>query len=517
MLTHAILAAALQAGGPTLVNTGMDTNPSWLVWQNGPKTAFASPSDSELYVFDAETQELFSTELPVPGGSYLRGRLILFLVDEALIGEDLDGDGNTDHLIYHVLDLATNGVQSLGIPGVNVIPYVFGSRVHSPYIGLVVPEADAGDLNGDGDSTDLIAHVFDSVTGEVRDLGLAVSDPPIVEGDRMFVRVSEFAQGQEDLNGDGQLSWLLFRHDFLTNTTQSTDFTGWKGAPGLAFQDQSVSGVGTYFELDDEAGATTLGVGFQFLYWASARGFTALQVTESTIGNGVDLNGDGDLFDDTVLGYFPRSGRLKRLGLEGTTGFFWAHEEGGQFSVISGIREDFEQVDVTGDGDTLDVFVRYWNSETGVTTLPLAVDGMFPWGAGSLTAFGFDEQEQGVDLDGDGQISGTVDVVHDFARNQTWVLPWSTWSRLLSGRIYYAIRSEFFEGVDLTGDGEQDDLVLSALDTETGVETTFPYSIASLPGLNDSNGYLAIAVREDGVDLNGDGDADDDVLHVVVP
>ena len=73
--------------------------------------------------------------------------------------------------------------------------------------------AEGEDLNGDGDTNDIVAHVHDLATGETQNLALAIDKGrrrvrPIfgnsgpIFGNSWLIEVSESSQGQ-DLNGDG--------------------------------------------------------------------------------------------------------------------------------------------------------------------------------------------------------------------------------------------------------------------------------------------------------------------------
>ncbi len=61
------------------------------------------------------------------------------------------------------------------------------------------------DLNGDGDTSDSVLHVFDSSTSTTTNVGLAVFGEPLIDGNHVVFRVRESAQGfgGTDLNGDG--------------------------------------------------------------------------------------------------------------------------------------------------------------------------------------------------------------------------------------------------------------------------------------------------------------------------
>src|SRR5262249_2474713 len=64
------------------------------------------------------------------------------------------------------------------------------------------------DLNGDGDTSDFVVHVRRLSTGETTNLGIA-GFPLFFHGDDLFLNANEAAQGNTDLNGDGDASDLV--------------------------------------------------------------------------------------------------------------------------------------------------------------------------------------------------------------------------------------------------------------------------------------------------------------------
>lgn len=95
---------------------------------------------------------------------------------------------------------------------------------------FITPEAaqGAGSLNGDPDTTDRVAQVFDASTNTLTNLGQAADE--LVLGDAtgtvcgtrhlVAIRSPEAAQGNADRNGDGDtLDHVLMVYDFETNTT----------------------------------------------------------------------------------------------------------------------------------------------------------------------------------------------------------------------------------------------------------------------------------------------------------
>ena len=61
------------------------------------------------------------------------------------------------------------------------------------------------DLNGDGDVIELVFHVYDVSSGTTTNVGLAAYDIQL-DGNTITFLVSESFQGSTDLNGDGDSS-----------------------------------------------------------------------------------------------------------------------------------------------------------------------------------------------------------------------------------------------------------------------------------------------------------------------
>ena len=60
------------------------------------------------------------------------------------------------------------------------------------------------DLNGDGDATDFVVHVFNASNRQTTNLGLAATSGSLQgDGQLLGFRVRETEQGNTDLNGDG--------------------------------------------------------------------------------------------------------------------------------------------------------------------------------------------------------------------------------------------------------------------------------------------------------------------------
>ena len=152
-----------------------------------------------------------------------------------------------------------------------------------------------------------------------------------------------------------------------------------------------------------------------------------------------------------------------------------------------------------------------WALERGFAFQPGQVNG-------PTAVFEVNEYEQGSDLDGDGIIAGSVHVVHEFSNGHSSILTWPLEQAVTTAGHCLALRHEALEGADWTGDGATDDFALFSIDARTGVETNHGVGLL----VENGQGILAfhddlvpLRVREDGVDLNGDGDTTDLVLHLL--
>jgi len=187
-------------------------------------------------------------------------------------------------------------------------------------------------------------------------------------------------------------------------------------------------------------------------------------VRESGQG-GQDLNGDGDATDDSVLHVVRMgNGSVTNLGHQAT-----GVSTGGW--LVGYLRfEPGEGVDINGDGQISGSVLQLYDAGTG-TTANLAFDATFPLAAGQT---GDDflicaVPELGVvpptDLNGDGDKSDTV--LHVLSAGQAPLnigLDTDSGVQLLGRRVLFPVR-EFKQGShDLNGDGDPVDWVMHHLD-----------------------------------------------------
>jgi hypothetical protein len=125
-------------------------------------------------------------------------------------GGDLNGDGDATDRVVHVWDRATRTAKNLRRPGMIETT----AALDRGGVVFFVDEEEHGgaDLNGDGDGHDKVVHVWDPSQDSVRSLELATLPGRSflgLRGGRYAFLVSESAQGGDDPNGDGDADDLV--------------------------------------------------------------------------------------------------------------------------------------------------------------------------------------------------------------------------------------------------------------------------------------------------------------------
>ncbi|MCA1845672.1 MAG: hypothetical protein LC792_21255, partial [Actinobacteria bacterium] len=363
------------------------------------------------------------------------GAVTFLLPDPNLVHDRYNGDPNN----YGTVAVWTpgSGVRSLGVVTESTgTPFVQGAMVPLAGGGLAVTVSEArqgADLNGDGDTTDEVIHVWTPAGGLVN---LRLASSLAVGTDRhgpyftalpdggTALLVSEAHQGGRDLNGDGDHS------DDVVEV--------WR--PGI--------------------GVTNLGVAADTFPTDSVRGaadgrlpFLALERDQS----GQDLNGDGDAADRVYEVWTPNGG-VRNLGVAGLA--LWVVDDG---SLAFDVPEaDQGGQDLTGDGDASDNVLFVLRSDGRLVDSRLANDAVFVTDAGRV-AYRTMEWYSGPDQNGDGDdtdgAGGVYDPAGDTVVNFGVAVVWTVWP--LGGGRYAVLVDEAMQGGrDLNGDGDAKDKVM---------------------------------------------------------
>lgn len=414
--------------------------------------------------------------------------LVAFQVVEANQGaQSLNGDLDTGDEVIHVLDTVSGQVRNLGLAGGR--PVVDGALV-----AFAVPEGDQGntDLNGDGDTTDTVWHVYNARTGITSSLGLAVSEWDLKVSDPLVLAyVSEAGQNATDLNGDtDSTDWVAHAYDAESSTTNNM---------ALAVQVSAAS----RFDAED--------------------GIAAFFVDEADQNN-TDLNGDSDAVDLVLHVYDVSTDVLTNTQLASYSSGPEVELEDGKAVVRV---NEFAQgsTSLNGDGDVIDnvLFVHdvgtAAQANVGYECASASFDGTHSFAVDAgLVVFRYSEAGQGVNGNGDADMNDAVYAVYDIAAatltNTGFAGP--QYSLALDGGYAAFLVVESQQGnTDLNGDADTDDWVLHLHDHGSSVTSNLT-SAASTNSHGLAAGTLAVQVREDeeGTDLNGDADTDDAVLFL---
>jgi hypothetical protein len=318
-------------------------------------------SDAVVHTYDATTATVRNHGLAAVG-LMVAGRLAGFLVSEAGEGRDLNGDGDTSDRVLHLYDGDTQATVSVGLYSESL---VMSERLAA----FTVPEFQQGqtDLNGDGDVLDRVLYVFDRANGSIRTLGLDPTFSMATAGPVVAFRAGEGAQGV-DLNDDGDADDFVLHH-YHADTLTITNLRLAVASP-LAM---------------DESLLTA-------------------RVSEAQQG-GVDRNGDGDAGDEILHAFHLATGTVANLGLT----------PAGHSPVVAGrfafnARESENGLDLNGDLDLLDDVAHLYDGVRGqLTNLGLAALRPSPVIGEKLLAFAVTEVGQNrTDLNGDGDIGDSV-------------------------------------------------------------------------------------------------------------
>ncbi len=493
----------------------------------------ADTSDSVLHVYDHGTGMV--TNLGIAGfPSVIDGNLVVFTVSEVSQGNtDLNGDLDTSDSVLHVYDHGTGMVTNLGLHG-------FPSAIDGNLVPFTVSESSQGntDLNGDADMSDSVLHVYDHGTGMVTNVGLH-GFPSAIDGNLVAFTVSESSQGNTDLNGDGDMSDFVV-HVYDHSVGLPATNVGLHGFPQLIVGNllpiqviESAQGNtdlngdldaldGVLHVYDHSVGLPATNLGLAGGAFAIDGNLVSFTVSESSQGN-TDLNGDADTTDFGILHVYDHSVGLPATNL-GIDAGFTIPQLAGTIVSFSVNEANQANTDLNGDLDALDNVLHVYDHSVGLPATNVGLDTAFstPQLAGTVVAFSVNEANQGnTDLNGDADTTdfGILHVYdHSVGLPATNVGVDTNFAITpIFGNFVPVLVPEAAQGNnDLNGDLDTSDTVLYVYDHSVGLPAT-NFGLAGFFQFTNSI-FVAISVPEfsqGNMDLNGDLDASDSVLHII--
>lgn len=507
-------------------------------------------------------------------GVVLGDHHVLIAVRERLQGgTDLNGDGDLDDRVAHLYDARDGSITNLRLALVEGIETPFEALGD---IGVFyVSESNNGgsDLNRDGDGLDVVAHVLTASNPVLTPIPLDVrSLPGNISRDSVYFLGEESSNG--DANGDGDTRDVtLYEHPVRGDTrslgisVSSSDLS--VGRDFCAFrvlereERRDLNGDGDTFDAIVHSydarsqRIRSLGVSSSFVLLEDR---IALNTSEVEVGT--DLNGDGDTSDMAVQIYDPRTGELENLGIagfslvgsgrvlsflvwevgqghtdldgNGSVGGFVPHVYRTDDQSLVNLARRFTAVSpfpvshgrfVTYTTGPLGAYEAWaYDSVTGTSTALGRVIGNFTRAAGEVLVY---EEVEVADLNGDGDLDDRVLRTLD-PRTSTISPPLLT-SNLASSRpakrivaaapgVVFASALESADGgCDLNGDGDSLDRVAHVVNLQTGDRFNLGLAAEFGPGVQGSLVVFSVLEADQGgMDLNGDGDIQDRVVHVAL-
>lgn len=222
---------------------------------------------------------------------------------------------------------------------------------------------------------------------------------------------------------------------------------------------------------------------------------------------GQDLNGDGDALDDVFHVLDLWTGSLSNEGLAGTYDTLSASDSRFAWVVY---EPDQGGTDLNGDGDAVDSLHVALDPSTNTVISPLGSKLTFaenPWAAVIVPEFGDDFNGNGATNDrvlfAWNTTSGAFELIDP---------PSVLLTTVTNGPSMLFLAAE--DGLDLNGDGDTLDWILHAYDAGTGALFVTGLAMLQLPWTRDGVEALPVFEGSQGQDLNGDGDMLDEVLYV---
>src|SRR5262245_9806510 len=548
-----VVNASLEASTPVVCNGRVGFRTSETAQHATDLNGDQDALDAVFQLLDLSTHALvpMASIVDASGDLSCGGDLFAFGVSEANQEADLDGDTDTDDVVLHVYDAAVGTLTNVGLPAARIVA---GDQL----VAFQVPEASVGlggtDLDGDGDPSGLVLHVYDPASGQVFNVGKQANDPfnIKVSGRAVAFVASEISGPVVEVFDASVDPPTLTSTQIPVRTDLGIQFR----SDVVAFAASIAQGDAILHVYCLTAGKCDVDPGLLNLQQDASGGFA---LSDNLIAFGtqeanqhIDLNGDQDQFDVVV--------QYRRFSDAATTNTHLAVQ--GQILVdepflafaVPEIRQGHG--DLNGDGDVRDLVVHTFDTSTGTpddlrraVSKPCSFKGINrgtqqgPCMAmhGDVLIFATAEKDQGrTDLNGDGDHRDLVPEVFDLAAGpcgpgpaqcpglHTSGVAADPHGPMGAGDLVGAFlvserrnRRHAPANNDLNGDGDVSDSVLAALNIESGVTTISgfaglpPLYVETSPTIGDS---IVFRVKESaqGQDLNCTGGCDFDRFDSVL-
>ena len=506
-------------------------------------------SDFVPAVWDATTGAVTTTGLAVAGAPLGRPDGFRIIDDDMVAvgvsevdqgGVDRNGDGDSLDSVLHVWSRSTSTPTNLGVA------LRFDEHMWASDGALLAAISEAGqgaDLNGDGDTHDVVQHAWTATHG-LLSLGLQSNWGSVVPGDSGRFLI--------DVVPDPDTS-AVERYAVYDAFTDSLDVSDLELVPGFGEAQAASAGnfavAGTEYGYSpsslnrdlngdgdqtdtvlhiwsDDGTRVNVGVAVHWAYiWSLGDGGFLLSVPEANQA-ATDLNGDGDTADRVAHVWTPGGG-LQNLGVNLS---FWSSSSlavlaGGGAAGINVNESEQGGTDLNGDGDALDEVAHLWSADTGLVNTALALATPPAAEAGGVGLAVSESSQGGTDLNGDGDAADSVAHVWSPASGLVNLAMVAGDSPAPAGSfIGLAVAESGQGGTDLNGDGDALDRLPYAWDPVLGgLSLVLPLDVAivadsmTAPNRWAADSRISVLVPEssNGVDLNGDGDSLDQVVHIV--
>lgn len=344
-------------------------------------------------------------------------------------GKDLNGNGVATDDVLALYQPSTRQRTVLGVAGRN--PVFNNGKLYF----LQSEMASRKDLNGDTDGRDTVVSVYDPATKQTESLGSESDAGFEVEGDWLLARTNEVAQGNKDLNGDGDTQDEVARLYHIptrkwTNTTLECSFDVALssklvivGVDEKKQANKDLNGDGDITDVVayiwDLAGAPDdivshiTNTGQDCSGGVSADGGVAGFVTAEAAQANKDLNVDKDVDDDVAQCYLLASKKVVNIGRDASGGMVTGAEK-----VIFTCSEIGQgDADLNKDRDADDDVLMIYDPATGkVINVGCTVDGELACAEGTLAWRVLEADQFDRDLNRDADTDDSIVFVMDLAK-----------------------------------------------------------------------------------------------------